>query len=180
MRAFVIVVISVCFSLSCKEGGAPYDVSNVRNSNDSIPVLLKLHVKPDSLNESDEDSVDLYEVQILNLFDKLESKRKLGSEEYRFLAELLINGCYYESDSENLGTLLYKYFKRNRGANLAFNEYIYQNSKDPNDIYTQLIMQMCIDIADNDASFSSFLGDFIMFSNEPSIEACYNNCINGE
>jgi len=107
---------------------------------------------------------------------KLQNQTDLNEDDYNKLIIFLKNNID-ESMSENLGFLLFQYFKGRTERNKNFIKIIKNSDKER--VYVLLIKTMCIDIIDEDyKDINEFINDFPMFiDNSDIIKKTYNFCL---
>lgn len=169
MKYIYIYILSMLFSsvLSCSNRG-PYDSKNQSiQRNDTITKSLI------------QDST----ITISKIEDILEAKGLLSGLEYTVICRYILNDeGKNEDESEEIGYLLFNYFRGSKNNNEAFSSFLaqkYDNNKKEAILY-HLVQSMCIDISEENYTYEKLKQDFSFFMGSISAKKAFDECLKNQ
>jgi hypothetical protein len=112
--------------------------------------------------------------------DKLRDKVSLDSSAYEELVSFL-NTNNDESQSEEVGYLLYQFFKGNEEYNQSFERFLSKKQNSMRDsILSALIQIMCLDLGEDNYTYQRLIKDFPVFKNSEVVKSEFENCVDSE
>jgi hypothetical protein len=116
-----------------------------------------------------------------NLFiEKLRNKVSLDSIDYEGLVSFLITNND-ESQSEEVGYLLYQFLNGNEQYNRSFEKFL--STKDAiirDSILSSLIKILCLDLGEDNYTYQRLIKDFPLFKGNDASKSEFKNCMDSE
>lgn len=124
-------------------------------------------------NDSDDSAID-------NLLKKIKGRESLNSEEYAIISKYALENND-EAASEEIGYLLFQYFRNDKKKN---DEFILFLGKEPKayqiELLNKLVELMCIDFGEEKYTYERLVIDFQFFDKQVTTKAVFNACMENQ
>ena len=113
----------------------------------------------------------------------LETREELSNLEYTVICRYVLDDQgKYEAESEEIGYLLFEYFRGNKTNNEAFSSFLaqkYDNNKKEAILY-RLVQSMCLDIDEANYTYKKLIQDFDFFNGSISAKKAFDECLSNQ
>ena len=112
--------------------------------------------------------------------NKLKKKTKLIEKDYQDISNFLIKNKN-ESMSEEVGYLLFEFFKENEVANKEYLTFLSKKDRTYKEhVLSELIQMMCVDLEDDGYTYKKLINDFSMFKGSIAAQQSFIKCVDNQ
>lgn len=112
--------------------------------------------------------------------NKLKKRTKLIVKDYQDINDFLMKNKN-EAMSEEVGYLLFEFFKGNKIANNEYLAFLSKMGKTYKEYFlSELIQIMCIDLGCDGYTYKKLINDFIMFKGSAAAQDSFKRCIDNQ
>ncbi|MDR2854028.1 MAG: hypothetical protein LBV31_01840 [Prevotellaceae bacterium] len=176
-KTVILASLFFVFSGSCKKRNTVNgDDANVSSS---VAIQIEQNTSAD-FHETRKLEVPEEDINLSKTFDKLRYKKKLENDDYIIINKFLLTNTD-ESQSEELGYLLYEYLRNDAAKNTDYLDFLENQSiANKDSILCLLIQSMCIDLGEDDYNYEKLIKDFCIFKGNTLAQKKLNECINNQ